>query len=70
VDTKFRGKTKGLFADILASQFCEVQFQFTVIFNLSQTVFVSMTRNGFGIRGKRSILTQTILCVGKAGVSG
>lgn len=47
VGAKFRGKTKKLFADIFASQFCEFcefQFELTIISNLTQTVFFSVTR--------------------------
>lgn len=45
VGTNFRGnKKKAFLADTFVSQFCEIQFEFTVIFNLSHAVFFSVTR--------------------------
>lgn len=43
VGTKFREKKRKFLQTFIASHFCEIQFEFTVIFNLFPTVFFSVT---------------------------
>lgn len=62
---------KKLFADIFLSQFCEIQFEFYSYFQLiPNCIFQCNKRNGFGVRGRKSMLSQMILHISEAGVSG
>lgn len=62
VGAMFRQKKKKVFAGIFASEFCEIQLEFTVILKFNK-------RNWFGVRCRRSILSQRILHISEAGVS-